>query len=87
MTGKEKCEILKSIRVRLAEVNSIPYSPHSCNNTGDCYGTCCACDAESQSLLSTMQEMEKKFKENSFDFEDYIFTIRFLSVSIRNGVQ
>ena len=60
MTGKEKCEILKSIRVRLAEVNSIPYSPHLCNNTGDCYGTCCACDAESQSLLSTMQEMEKK---------------------------
>lgn len=60
MTGKEKCEILKSIRVRLAEVNSIPYSPHSCNNTGDCYGTCCACDAESQWLLSTMKEMEKK---------------------------
>lgn len=60
MTGKEKCTILKSIRVRLAEVNNIPFMPHPCDNIGDCNGTCSVCDAESQWLLSTMKEMEKK---------------------------
>ena len=60
MTGKEKCAILKSIRVRLAEVNNIAYTPHSCDSIGDCFGTCSVCDAESQWLLSTMKEMEKK---------------------------
>lgn len=59
MTGKEKCAMLKSIRVKLAELNNISYTPHSCNNMGDCYGTCGACDAESRWLLSTMKEMEK----------------------------
>lgn len=60
MTGKEKCTILKSIRVRLAEVNNIPYTPHPCDNIGDCYGTCSVCDAESQWLLSMMKEKKKK---------------------------
>ena len=60
MTGKEKCEILKSIRVRLAELNHISYTPRPCNHIGDCYGTCNVCDSESQWLLSTMKEMEKK---------------------------
>lgn len=60
MTGKEKCTILKSIRVRLAEVNNIQFIPHLCDNIGDCKGTCSVCDAESQWLLSTMKEMEKR---------------------------
>ena len=60
MTGKEKCEILKSIRVRLAELNHISYTPHPCNHIGDCYGTCSVCDSESLWLLATMKEMEKK---------------------------
>ena len=60
MTGKEKCIILKSIRVRLAELNHIQYTPHPCDNIGDCNGTCSLCDAESKWLLSTMKELEKK---------------------------
>lgn len=60
MKGKEKCEILKSIRIRLAELNNILYAPHSCNNKGDCPGTCEACDAESQWLLRTLKSMEEK---------------------------
>lgn len=59
MTGKEKCEILKSVRVRLAELNNIPYTPHPCGNIGDCCGTCGVCDAEAQWLLATMRKMEK----------------------------
>ena len=60
MKGKEKCALLKSIRVRLAEINNIPYTPHPCNNTEDCSGTCELCDAESKWLLHTMKEYEDK---------------------------
>lgn len=70
MTGKEKCEILKSIRVRLAEVNQISYTPHVCNNIGDCFGTCNMCDAESQWLLSSMKELEKKGYPISYSLLD-----------------
>lgn len=70
MTGKEKCAILKSIRVRVAEINNIPYTPHPCDNTGDCYGTCRMCDAESQWLLQTMKEMEKKGFPISYSLYD-----------------
>jgi hypothetical protein len=58
MKGKDKCALLKSIRVRLAEVNNIPYTPHLCNNSGDCNGTCELCDTESKWLLCTMKELE-----------------------------
>ena len=60
MRGKDKCAILKSIRIRLAELNHISYSPHPCENKGDCPGTCEACDAESQWLLMTLKSMEEK---------------------------
>lgn len=70
MTGKEKCTILKSIRVRLAEINNIIYTPHLCDNIGECSGTCSMCDAESQWLLSTMKEMEKKGYPISYSLLD-----------------
>lgn len=60
MTGKEKCAILRSIRIRLAELNNISFTPHPCNNKGICLGTCEACDAESQWLLNTLKCMEEK---------------------------
>ena len=60
MKGKDKCTLLKSIRVRLAEWNNITYSPHPCNNIGDCSGTCEMCDAESKWLLYTLRQLERK---------------------------
>lgn len=60
MNGKYKCALLKSIRVRLAELNNISYTPHPCNNTEDCKGTCDVCDAESQWLLHTLKNLENK---------------------------
>ncbi len=59
MTGKDKCAILKSIRIRLAELNGITYIPHTCNNKKDCIGTCHICDKESIWLLHKMKAMEK----------------------------
>lgn len=60
MTGKDKCTFLKSIRVRLAEINNIPYTPHPCNNTENCIGTCELCDAESKWLLCTLKKLESQ---------------------------
>ena len=44
--GKIKCETLKSIRKRIADVNDIPYEPIVCKHQGDCMGTCPACESE-----------------------------------------
>ena len=46
MTGKEKCEILKSIRRQIAEANNIVYMEPECHHEGDCLGTCPKCDAQ-----------------------------------------
>lgn len=51
MTGREKCELLKRIRAKIAADNGIKgfeYKP--CTSTGECYGTCPACDAEALNL-------------------------------------
>ena len=76
MKGKDKCALLKSIRVRLAEINNIPYTPHPCNNTEDCSGTCELCDAEAKWLLYTLKELEnqgypiRKMLQIQFDLPD-----------------
>ncbi len=44
--GKHTCEILKSIRKQIADVNEIPYEPVVCTHEGDCRGTCPACESE-----------------------------------------
>lgn len=44
--GKQLCEFLRSIRVKLAEANGITYEPHVCTHEGDCPGTCPLCDEE-----------------------------------------
>jgi len=46
MTGKEKCELLRSIRRKIAEDNNIEFLSADCNNEDDCAGTCPKCDAE-----------------------------------------
>lgn len=46
MTGKEKCEMLRSIRRQIAEANGIVYMEAECGHEGDCLGTCPKCDAQ-----------------------------------------
>ena len=62
--GKEKCNLLKSIRKRIAEKYNLKYHPTECTHQGDCRGTCPACDAELQDLQKQLdaqgiQEVEK----------------------------
>lgn len=44
--GKEKCELLTSIRRQVAKAYGLRYNPMECTHEGDCAGTCPKCDAE-----------------------------------------
>ena len=44
--GKELCQSLRQMRVTLARVNGISYTPMECNHIGSCAGTCSLCDEE-----------------------------------------
>lgn len=54
MKGKDKCEFLKGIRKRMAELNGIPYEPRECTYEGDCTGTCPFCEKEAAELLAKL---------------------------------
>lgn len=57
MKGKAKCELLKSIRKNIADMNGINYEPTPCHHDGNCPGFCPMCDHETEYL---MQELKKK---------------------------
>ena len=58
MTGKEKCNILKAIRIKIASLNGIEYKPNECLHEGPCPGTCPACEAEAEELMMKLFEKE-----------------------------
>lgn len=61
MTGKEKCEILRSIRRQIAKTNNIllpAWMEEECTYRGnDCRGTCPKCEAEIGYLEEMLNEM------------------------------
>lgn len=60
MKGKELCDFLKGIRKNIALYNGIDYTPHECNNTEDCSGTCPLCEHEAQILLTELKKREEE---------------------------
>ena len=44
MKGKDKCELLRSIRQSIAELNGIQYSPKECDHDECTIGTCPLCE-------------------------------------------
>ena len=54
MTGKEKCELLKSIRKNIAEMNDIEYYPEQCDHEGFCP----RCDMEASYLMKELRRKE-----------------------------
>lgn len=56
MTGKEKCEFLRTIRINMAAKNGIPYTPKECNHEGGCMGTCPLCEFETKDLMEKLQK-------------------------------
>ena len=58
MTGKEKCNILRAVRVKIAAMNGIEYIPSECPHEGPCPGTCPACESEAENLMMKLFEKE-----------------------------
>lgn len=63
MKGKEKCEFLKEIRKRMAELNDIPYEPRECTYEGECTGTCPFCEKEAAELMAALKKKEAERAE------------------------
>lgn len=57
--GKRICDTLKAIRQLIAKENGIVYKPRECNFTGDCSGTCPACEAEMKYLEQQLIQRKK----------------------------
>ena len=60
MNGKEKCEILKSIRREIAKKNGITLEIPPCTHTGDCPGSCPRCESEVRYLEKALAERKKR---------------------------
>lgn len=60
--GKAKCEILKSIRQKIADSNGIRYTPCECHHEGDCPGSCPACEQEIRYIESELRTRRKQGK-------------------------
>jgi hypothetical protein len=67
MKGKDKCEFLKGIRKRMAELNGIPYEPRECTDEGDCTGTCPFCEKEAADLMAELKKREAEGVEIQTD--------------------
>lgn len=59
MTGKQKCEFLKSVRKKIAELNGIEYNPQECTHDGPCSGSCLLCEMEAKDLFDRLLNKEK----------------------------
>lgn len=53
--GKQKCEILRRIRMDIAERYGLRYNLSECTHEGDCSGTCPKCDAELKDLQRQLE--------------------------------
>ncbi|MCR4768858.1 MAG: hypothetical protein K5874_01410 [Bacteroidaceae bacterium] len=53
-TGRKICDVLKTIRKQIAEMNDIVYEPKVCHYKGHCHGSCPACEAEREYIESEL---------------------------------
>ena len=67
MKGKDKCEFLKGVRIRMAEANGIPYEPRECTYEGECTGTCPFCEKEAAELMAVLKMKESEGAEIQTD--------------------
>jgi len=56
--GKAICEVLKKVRLTIAEANSIEYQPAICNHKENCLGTCPRCEQELRELSENLWRRE-----------------------------
>lgn len=73
MKGKEKCELLRSIRQNIAKLNGIDYVPKECEHTECSIGTCPLCDEEANLLMEKLNEKEAAGSPIRIDSESLNF--------------
>lgn len=73
MTGKEKCELLRSIRKEIADRNGIIFEPSECNHRGDCSGTCPLCDSKPQRYYYGLFRLRNHHVIEKYNFSNSSF--------------
>ena len=58
--GKQICKYLRTLRIKLAEANHIPFESMECSFSGPCAGTCRKCDMESEYLKKELDKIAAK---------------------------
>lgn len=74
-TGRQKCDLLRSIRQQLAIEYGLDYTPAECHHVGDCPGTCPVCDAELADLQRQLDERGITEVAEKIDIRSTITTI------------
>lgn len=59
MKGKQKCQLLKSIRCKIAKENGLSYTLSECTFQGECKGTCPKCEAELRQLTKDLERLRQ----------------------------
>ncbi len=59
MNGKKRCELLKSIRCKIAKENGLRYTLSECTFQGKCKGTCPKCEAELRQLTNDLEKLRQ----------------------------
>lgn len=54
--GKQICKYLRTLRMKLAKANHIPFESMECSFSGPCAGTCQKCDMESEYLQKELKK-------------------------------
>ena len=54
--GRDKCDMLRKLRIKIAKANNIDLVVNECHNTNPCLGTCPACDSELKYLESELMK-------------------------------
>lgn len=57
MTGKEKCALLKAIRIEVAKENGIDFSTVQCKQEAECIGTCPRCVVEEKYIEAEIDKI------------------------------
>ena len=63
MSGKEKCRILRQIRLQIAQENDIELIVKECTHQGECKGVCPRCESEVR-YLETELEKRRRLKKS-----------------------
>lgn len=58
--GRDRCDQLREIRIKIARANNIEFEPIECHHTEPCLGTCLMCDYEVSYLDKKLQEKQER---------------------------